>query len=94
MIETREKTMRVYSNELTDRQKYTPISIKYEDVIYYEQYAGEQLSIPEDRNFTVVFLTNGDNIVLDVEYEEFDYRCNIYNQRMQELYEEKVLNGK
>lgn len=92
MIEVREKTIRVYKSELTERQHYTPISIKYSDVLYYEQYAGDQLDVPEDRSFTVVFLSNGDNLVLDVEFEEFDSRCIAYDNRMFELYEEEVKN--
>lgn len=90
MTEVREKAIRVYKAELTERQHYTPISIKYADVLYYEQYAGDQLEVPEDRNFTVIFLTNGDNIVLDVEFEEFDSRCSAYDNKMFELYEEEV----
>lgn len=92
MIETREKATRVYVNEITNRQTYTPVSIKYADVVYYEQYAGNQVESPEDRTFTVVFLNNGDNLVLDVEYEEFDERCNAYEQKMFELYEQEILN--
>ncbi len=82
MIEIREKALRVYRDADTERQKYTPISIKYADILYYEEYAGDQLEVPEDRRFTVLFLNNGDNLVLDVDYDEFDVRCNTYDKRM------------